>query len=433
MTASLPHVPAAPADPLLRATRRRLAVVTLALVGALVLVLGVASALLGLRALDDAVDRALDQAATAEVARLGGEIPADSGDEQDEHPPQASDTFFIVVDPHGQVVSNPSRVPMGGLPDMDAIAAAQSAGSDVRTVQIAAGPVRLETLPVGDLPTPNGWLQAGYVLTLHEAQSRDLVIAIAIVGLLGLLGAALVALWITGRALVPIRHAFATERRFVADASHEIRTPAAIIRASAEVLQREDLVRPDGRPLADDIVAEADRLSHLVEELLALAASERGALAVDRRPIDLREVALATVRRAAPRAGEQGIVLTGPAEDGPTLPVLGDRDRLVQLLLVLLDNAFRMSPPGGPVNVAVDQVGRRARLSVDDDGPGVPVDQRERIFQPFARLDDRRREGRGSGLGLAIARRIAELHGGTLAVEEAPGGGARFVLAIPVR
>jgi signal transduction histidine kinase len=421
------------ADPLLAATRRRLAVTTLLLVGALVVLLGAAFAVLGLRALDDGVDHALDQAATAEAQSFGGEAPTSGADEGDERPPQASDTFFLVLDPQGSVVQNPSNVPLGGLPDQAAVQAARAAGSDVRTVHVAAGPVRLETVPIGAASAPQGWVQAGYVLTLHDEQSRSLVVAIAVAGLLGLLGTALVAFWITGRALVPIRRAFATERRFVADASHEIRTPTAIIRASAEVLQREELVLPGGRELAEDIVAEADRLGRLVEELLALAASERGALAAERRPIDLGEVAAATVRRAGPLAAEHGLVLAGPAGEVPALPVLGDADRLVQLLLVLVDNAFRVSPPGGQVVVAVARTGRRAQVSVSDQGTGVPADQRERIFEPFARLPKGRRESRGSGLGLAIARSIAELHGGTLTVGEAAGGGARFVLDLPIR
>jgi signal transduction histidine kinase len=422
-----------PVDPLLRATRRRLLVTTMALVGTLVLVIGAASALIGLRALDNAVDDALYQAATAEAHSLTGEVPAQGTDEGTDRAPQASDTFFLVLDPQGVVVANPSNVHLAGLPDAAAVTSAAATGSDVRTVETPAGRVRLETVPIGSPSAPHGWVQAGHVLRLHDTQSQVLVTAIAIVGLLGLLGAALVTVWITDRALVPIRAAFATERRFVADASHEIRTPTAIIRASAEVLQREDLVLPDGRDLAVDIVGEADRLGRLVEDLLALAASERGTLSVDRRPIDLAEVAAATVRRAGPLAAEQGVILGGPPEPLAALPVLGDPDRLLQLLLVLLDNAFRVSPQGGHVEVTASIDGRRAQVAVSDQGPGVPVDERERIFEPFARLGNRRRESRGSGLGLAIARRIAELHGGTLVVGDAPGGGARFVLAIPLR
>jgi signal transduction histidine kinase len=238
---------------------------------------------------------------------------------------------------------------------------------------------------------------------------------------------------VTGRAHVPIRAAFATERRFVADASHEIRTPAAIIRASAEVLEREGLVTEDGRSLVADIVAESDRLGGLVDDLLALAASERGSLAVARRHVDLAEIARDTVRRAGPLAAERGIELVGPADDSVLLPVVGDPDRLVQLLLVLIDNAFGHSPPGGRVTLtAAAGPGRTATVRIDDEGPGVPADAREAIFEPFARLPgSRTRADAGSGLGLAIARRLAELHGGTLAATDAPGGGARFVLSLP--
>ena len=114
--------------------------------------------------------------------------------------------------------------------------------------------------------------------------------------------------------------------------------------------------------------------------------------------------------------------------------MLGDANRLVQLLLVLVDNAFGHSPPGGRVTVVAAPItGRTASVSVDDEGPGVPVEAREAIFEPFARLPgSRTRADAGSGLGLAIARRLAELHGGTLVATDAPGGGARFILSLPV-
>jgi signal transduction histidine kinase len=425
----------APAGRLLASTRRRLAVVTLLLVGALVLAIGAATALIATTALDQDVDRVLEQSAIAESQRLAGELPTAGGDEGDEQPPEASDTFFLILDPGGALLSNPSSVPHLGLPDAAAVAAARATGRDLRTVTDGLVPIRLLTLPIGDGANPVGWLEAGFVLTLHERQSRTLILAVTLVGLVGLAGAALVTLFVTGRALVPIRAAFATERRFVADASHEIRTPAAIIRASAEVLEREGLVAEEGRPLVADIVAESDRLGGLVDDLLALAASERGSLVVERRPVDLGEIARDTVRRAGPLAVERGIALVGPSDDGRVLPVLGDPDRLVQLLLVLIDNAFRHSPPGGRVTVTAGPAGGRiAAVSVDDQGPGVPTDAREAIFEPFARLPGfRTRADAGSGLGLAIARRLAELHGGTLSATEAPGGGARFVLALPAR
>ena len=122
---------------------------------------------------------------------------------------------------------------------------------------------------------PAGFVQGGFVLTLHDQQSRSLVLAVLVVGALGLVAAAVIAYVVTGRALVPIREGFEAQRRFVADASHELRTPAALIRANAEVLEREGLVVDDGRDLLDDIIAEADRLGGLVGDLLQLAGVGR--------------------------------------------------------------------------------------------------------------------------------------------------------------
>ncbi len=410
---------AAPGASLLARTRRRLALGTLVVVGALVLALGAATALIGTSILDQEVDRALQAAATAYLGRLGGETPSDGGEAAEIREPQAADTFFLVLDASGSLVANPSGIALASLPDVAAVVAARTAGRDLRTVDLGGTRVRLLTLPVAEDRATTGWLQTGIVL----------------VGLLGLAGAGLATLWITGRALVPIRAAFDTERRFVADASHEIRTPAALIRSSAEILQREELVAAPGRPLVDDIVGEADRLGRLVEDLLALAASERGTLAVETAPLDLVGLARTAVRRATPLADERGLRLAGPGPAEPAVAVLGDEDRLLQVLLILLDNAFRHSPPGGTVTVAAARAPRdRARIEVLDEGPGVPPAMREKVFEPFARMPaSRSRADAGSGLGLAIARRLVELHAGTLTVGDGPGGGARFVLEMPAR
>ena len=418
---------------LLARTRRRLALATLAVVGALVLALGAATAVVGTSILDQEIDRALESASAAYLGQLGGETVQEDKEASESRPPQASDTFFLVLDATGALVANPSSVPLDGLPDAGAVEAARASGSDLRTIDANGARVRILTSPIGEEAAATGWLQAGIVLTLHDRQAAALVLAILVVGAVGLVGAALVTIWISGRALVPIRAAFETERRFVADASHEIRTPAAVIRSSAEVLQREELVAPPGRSLVADIVGEADRLGRLVEELLALAASERGALAIEPAPLDLVVLARTAARRATPLAEDRGLRIVGPGDDAAPVPAAGDADRLLQVALILLDNAFRHSPEGGTVTVGAQRAadGRR-RLEVADEGPGVPADMREKIFEPFARMpSSRSRADTGSGLGLAIARRLVELHGGTLTVDDAPGGGARFVLALP--
>jgi signal transduction histidine kinase len=230
--------------------------------------------------------------------------------------------------------------------------------------------------------------------------------------------------------MAPIRDTFDAQLRFVADASHELRTPAAVIRATAEVLARESLVSPEAGPLIEDIVAESDRLGRLVGDLLVLSSGDGADLAMDRRPMDLADLARVVVRRVAPLADERGVDVVVDATG--TVTVSGDRDRLLQLILILVDNAIDHAPNGTPVQVEVGRRGSSAVLSVTDQGPGIPADARERVFQPFARLDPGARRSRGgAGLGLAIARRLVVAHGGDIAVSAGPAGGARFEVTLP--
>ena len=368
---------------------------------------------------------------------MAGRCPSRRAEsDTDETVPASADTFLLYLDPSGKVVANPSRVALVGVPDTAAASASIATGEDLRTIEADGVDVRLLTMPViaSEGGTPVGFVQGGFVLTLHDAQSQSLVVVIALVGFVGLLGAAAVTLLVTGRALVPIRQSFDSQRRFVADASHELRTPTALIRANAEVLAREDLVADGGRPLVVDIVAESDRLSHLIGDLLQLAATDASGLDLDRQPVDLATIAADTVRQAAALAGERGVSLQMASRPGAGSTVVsGDRDRLIQLLLILLENAFDHSPPGGTVTVGVTPEGRSILMTVADQGPGIAVADRDKVFQPFARLPGvaRDRAG-GTGLGLAIARRIAAAHDATIAVDDAPGGGARIVVTFPV-
>jgi len=426
-----------PTSRLLARTRRRLFIVTLGLVAFLVVGIGAATALVTLRALDADLDRALAATVDGAVKALHDGLPTggEPGDAEDAIL-AASDTFLLVLETNGNLVSNPSHVNLTGLPgipDQAAVAAAGANGSDVRTVDAGGTEVRLRTVPI----TPEeggqviGYVQGGFVLTLHDEQSQSIVAAILLVGVIGLIGAAIVTLIVTGRALVPIRRSFEAQRRFVADASHELRTPAALIRANAEVMEREGLVADDGRPLVADIITEADRLGRLVGDLLQLAATDATGIVIDPRPVDLTGIAADTVRQAEALATERGVRLVAKEDAAPAV-VNGDRDRLVQLLLILLDNAFDHSPPDGTVTVGVRRVDHHVELTVADEGPGIPASERERVFEPFTRLPGVRRDrAGGTGLGLAIARRIATAHRGSIHVAEAPGGGAAFVVSMP--
>ncbi|HEY3335385.1 MAG TPA: HAMP domain-containing sensor histidine kinase [Candidatus Limnocylindrales bacterium] len=427
------------ADRLLDRTRRRLFAVTLILLALLVVGIGAATAVVGLRALDANVDAALRSAVGAQVAALGGELPsAEEAQEPDDQAPFGlGDTVLLVLDAQGRVIQNRTGQSVHGLPDSGASAAAAASGEDLRTIASGDTSVRVLTVPLVADGATTGYVQGGYLLTLHEEQSRSLVLAVLVVGVLGLLAAALITLLVTDRALVPIRESFDAQRRFVADASHELRTPAALIRANAEVLEREALVAEDGRDLLGDVIAEADRLGVLVGDLLQLGAWDQVALTMTPIPTDVAVVVADTVRGATALAAERHVRLEVATPPGGAW-ALADPSRLVQLLLILLDNAVDHSPADGTVRVRVRAAAQSAApetpvaIEVEDQGPGIPLSDRERIFAPFTRLAGTSRHGSGgTGLGLAIARRITDAHRGTIEAESPEGTGARFTVTLP--
>ena len=224
-----------------------------------------------------------------------------------------------------------------------------------------------------------------------------------------------------------LQDAFARQSAFVADASHELRTPLTIVRGQLEVLAMNP--HPDAeevRHVEGVVRSEIDRMNRLVEDLLLLAHAADPDL-VRREPVDLPDF-LAGIITGLQATTDRRLVL-GPA---PALVIEADPDRLAQALHNLLRNAIVHTEPGGLVRLSAYRHGARVRLIIDDDGPGIPEEQRGRIFDRFARLDAARgRDGGGAGLGLSIVRAIALAHGGDVAVESSPEGGARFVLELP--
>lgn len=217
--------------------------------------------------------------------------------------------------------------------------------------------------------------------------------------------------------------AAAAQRRFVSDASHELRSPLATIRQHAELAQAHPDVTSIGE-LAEVVSEEGLRLQGIVESLLLLARLDEGASTHD-DAVDLDDIALGEVRRL--RAA--GIDVDGSGIHAAR--VHGDPRLLGQLVRNLADNAVRHSR--GRIAIGVTPSDGHVFVTVEDDGTGVPVEERERIFERFVRLDEARsRDAGGSGLGLAIARGIATRSRGTLTVDDSRWGGARFVLTLPL-
>ena len=230
---------------------------------------------------------------------------------------------------------------------------------------------------------------------------------------------------------------FDTQRQFVADASHELRTPLTALRGNADVLLRMvQAGRYDAAEFAaglTDMESEAERMGRLVQDLLMLARADVGWLP-EMAPVELLSIVREAARIAAPLAGERSFEVDLPViVDGGGYEVLGDADKLKQLLLILLDNAFTHTPPETTVRLSLRTELHEAVIEVADNGPGIPDEHAARVFDRFYRADDARaRSSGGTGLGLAIARWIAETHHGSIQLSSAADGGASFIVRLPV-
>jgi len=215
-----------------------------------------------------------------------------------------------------------------------------------------------------------------------------------------------------------------TQRRFVGDASHELRSPLAVIRQHAEVaLLHPD--RIDGAALAGTVLGEEARLTALVQGLLVLARADEGALRVQAVPVDLDDL----VGAEASRLRASGRVRVDATGVGPAR-VSGDAGLLGQVVRNLVDNAARHART--TVALSLAEHDGRVELMVDDDGAGIAPADRERVLERFVRLDEARdRDAGGSGLGLAIVRELVAVHAGRLTVQASPLGGARFAVTLP--
>ncbi|MCU1459063.1 MAG: histidine kinase [Actinomycetia bacterium] len=220
-------------------------------------------------------------------------------------------------------------------------------------------------------------------------------------------------------------------QQFVADASHELKTPLTSIRGYAELFRRGAADNPDDLAMVmARIEAESIRMGGLVEDLLLLAKLDEGT-EPRHEPVDLGYLARDAVADARAAAPDHHVLLDGPDDDG-AIVALGDENRLRQVLANLLMNATTHTPPGTTVHVTVGRDADAAILRVADDGPGIPPELAERVFERFYRADaSRTRATGGSGLGLSIVASIVEGHAGTVAVESTETAGTTFTVRIP--
>lgn len=291
------------------------------------------------------------------------------------------------------------------------------------------------SLPVYDGPSLLGRVYVGEDITSYYGMLKTMLIVLASVALLFLLAAAYLGHVLAGKAIVPISQAFTRQQEFAADASHELRTPLSILMTSIDAVQADDETKltPFSSQLLADMKNEIKRMSRLVTNLLTLARADAGVMSLIKEQFDVAAVAEQTLRSFQPLADEKGVCLE--LDGQKPLPLFADRERIAQLLLILIDNAIKYTASGGSVKVSASPApGKKASviLTVADTGAGISPEYADLIFERFYRVDKARsREEGGFGLGLPIARWIAAAHGGTIRLESAPGQGSVFTVTLP--
>jgi len=345
---------------------------------------------------------------------------------------------WIIFTPDGRTLGqNPTAAALG-LPSNRLARESLHEGEIVSaTIEGPEGEARVASSPA---------VQSGTLVVLQVARSPRivqgivdrLIIVLLTVGAGALVLAAAGGLFMSRRAMRPVQEAFDRQRTFIADASHELKTPLTLIRADAEVLSRglgDPEKASDNRELVDDLLGETDRMGAVLSDLLLLARLDANKVSVSRDPFDLALVLSETSERFAARAVAEGKNLE--VNHSGKLLARGDAERTGQILAALLDNALRFTPSEGTVTVEGSVVDKRVETSVTDTGPGLPPEGLDRVFERFYRADaqsaarTRGPSGGGTGLGLSIARDLARAQGGELTAENADNGGARFTLILP--
>jgi two-component system OmpR family sensor kinase len=321
--------------------------------------------------------------------------------------------------------------------------ARERAGVDPKDLDISSSPrtvvradiaVRVLTRPY---ESPDGRLTLAGVYPLHEVidtLARIRKMFLIVIPIL-ILSAAVGGWFLAQRSLAPVAVMVEQQQRFMTDASHELRTPAAVLRSESEVtLSRPQRSEAEYRESMTVVRDAARRLTRIVDDIFLLARADAGHLVMQQAPLDVADVVVEAVRAVQAIAADREVRIEAPTLVGAR--VNGDADLLGRVLLNLLDNAVRHTPPGGAVTVRMALRGATVDIRVEDTGTGIPADAHDRVFERFFRVDAARsREERatssGAGLGLAIARRIADMHGGRLELVSSRPGHTEFRVELP--
>ena len=281
--------------------------------------------------------------------------------------------------------------------------------------------------------TPDGVKIAFADMERELGSLTSLLITLLMVGLGGLAAFFFISLFLSGWALRPVEKAWEQQRQFVADASHELKTPLTVILANIGILlsNRQDTIERQIK-WVEYTQAEANRMKKLTDDLLFLAKSDTMQMPVPQTKLNFSDAVWSCLLPFESVAFEQGIALN--SEIAPDITLLGDESQLKQLVVILLDNACKYAGRNGAVTITLKRIQEKVQLFVNNTGTPIPADQLLHIFERFYRVDgSRAREHGGYGLGLAIAKTIVENHHGKISVASNEQGGTTFICTFPIK
>jgi signal transduction histidine kinase len=356
-----------------------------------------------------------------------GKTSTDAGEDGDSDDSRrlqllTSESFYLRFDRTGVVLSNPRQVDLQGV-DLVGVSRKHDAPFDVRG---DSEHYRMLVTALDD----GTFLAVGRGLETKDHQLRTLTTVFMAGGVIALAASLGTGFWLAGRTLRPIRESLESQRRFVSDASHELRTPLAVAKANTSLLLEDTEATVESKlDEAEAVASELDHLSVLVADLTTLARADEGRANLLLEPMDLGELAREVVRDMGALADVRGVRLDC---DISAARMNGDRARLRQLLIILVDNALKYAPAEGLVRLVCGVAHGHVEVTVGDNGAGISEQDQKHIFERFYRAESERARGKGgTGLGLAIGKWIAEAHGGRITVESQPGHGTTFRVRLP--
>ena len=289
-----------------------------------------------------------------------------------------------------------------------------------------------EYLLAGKAISGVGYVYSGVDVTEQKVVLKRLFMVLLILTVLFTFAATLLSFFMAGKAIRPIIQSVESQREFVNDASHELRTPLSILTAGFEIIEAEDGDRLSdfSKQTVEDMSGEVRRMSSLVNDLLVLARSDSGKLVLEKERFNLSELIASSIRSFATIAEVEGIAITSKLEK--EVYVVGDKERLQQLLYLLLDNALKYNVEGGSIHVRLSERDAEILMSVEDTGIGIAPEHQQKVFDRFYRVDQSRSRNQGSnGIGLSIARLIVEGHEGRIEVNSTIKKGTSFTIVLP--